>query len=114
MKIKVIYQLKKKKAKQNDLNKKKEKRILLKAYMHFLMVEKNFLDDFSGIFPQGPTESTVHSSDLALLVKIITPKQMLQKLPLPFAKVKPRNTYENLLNEILQIIYSLYREISNN
>ena len=39
---------------------------------------------------------------------------MLQKLPLPFAKVKPRNTYENLLNEILQIIYSLYREISNN
>ena len=38
---------------------------------------------------------------------------MLQKLPLPFAKVKPRNTYENLLNEILQRIYSLYWEISN-
>ena len=33
---------------------------------------------------------------------------MLQKLPIAFAQVKAGNTSENLLNEILQIIYSLY------
>ena len=40
----------------------------------------HFLDDFkSEIFPLGPIEGTVHPSYLALHVKIITPKQMLQK-----------------------------------
>ena len=33
---------------------------------------------------------------------------MLQKLPIALAQVKAGNTSENLLNEILQIIYSLY------
>ena len=35
---------------------------------------------------------------------------MLQRLPIAFAQVKAGNTYENLLNEIRQIIYYLYRE----
>ena len=43
-------------------------------------------------------------------MKILTPKQMLQRLPIAFAQVKAGNTYENLLNEIRQIIYYLYRE----
>ena len=38
---------------------------------------------------------------------ILTPKQMLQRLPIAFAQVKAGNTYENLLNEIRQIIYYL-------
>ena len=33
---------------------------------------------------------------------------MLQRLPIFLAQVKPGNTSENLLNEIGQIIYSLY------
>ena len=41
---------------------------------------------------------------------ILTPKQMLQRLPIAFAQVKAGNTYENLLNEIRQIMYYLYRE----
>ena len=43
-------------------------------------------------------------------MKILTPKQMLQRLPIAFAQVKAGNTYENLLNEIRQIKYYLYRE----
>ena len=43
-------------------------------------------------------------------LKILTPKQMLQRLPISLAQVKAGNTSENLLNEIRQIIYSLYRE----
>ena len=34
---------------------------------------------------------------------------MLQRLPIALAQVKAGNTSENLLNEIRQIIYSLYR-----
>ena len=41
-------------------------------------------------------------------LKIVTPKQMLQRLPIAFAQVKAGNASENLLNEILQIIYCLY------
>ena len=40
--------------------------------------------------------------------KILTPKQMLQRLPIALAQVKPGNNSENLLNEIKQIVYSLY------
>ena len=43
------------------------------------------------------------------VIKILTPKQMLQRLPIALAQVKAGNTSENLLNEIRQIIYSLYR-----
>ena len=35
---------------------------------------------------------------------------MLQRLSIALAQVKAINTSENLLNEITQIIYSLYRE----
>ena len=42
-------------------------------------------------------------------LKILTSKQMLQRLPIALAQVKAGNTSENLLNEIRQIIYSLYQ-----
>ena len=42
-------------------------------------------------------------------LKILTPKQMLQRLPIALAQVKTGNNSENLLNEITQIIYSLYQ-----
>ena len=41
-------------------------------------------------------------------LKILTPKQTLQRLPIALAQVKAGNTSENLL-EIRQIIYSLYQ-----
>ena len=42
-------------------------------------------------------------------LKILTPKQMLQRLPIVLAQVKAGNNSENLLNEIRQIVYSLYQ-----
>ena len=41
-------------------------------------------------------------------LKILTPKQMLQTLPILLAKVKEINLSENLLNETRQIKYFLY------
>ena len=40
-------------------------------------------------------------------IKLLTPKQMLQRLPIALAKVKASNNSEGLLNEIRQIVYSL-------
>ena len=40
--------------------------------------------------------------------QILTPKQMLQRLPIALAQVKPANINENL-NKIKQIIYYLNR-----
>ena len=42
-------------------------------------------------------------------LKRLALKQMLQRLPIALAQVKAGNISENLLNEIRQIIYSLYR-----
>ena len=42
-------------------------------------------------------------------LKILTPKQMLQRLPIALAQVKPGNNSESLLNEIRQIVYSLHQ-----
>ena len=42
-------------------------------------------------------------------LKILTPKQMLQRLSIALAQVKVGNNSESLLYEIRQIVYSLYR-----
>ena len=42
-------------------------------------------------------------------LKILTPKQILQILPIAFAQVKLGKTSENLLNEISQVINLLYQ-----
>ena len=53
-------------------------------------------------------------------LKILTPKQMLQRLPIALVQVKAGNNSESLLNEIRQIVYSLYlskqitKKVSNN
>ena len=40
---------------------------------------------------------------------ILSSKQMLQRLPIALAQVKAGNNSESLLNEIRQIVYSLYQ-----
>ena len=42
-------------------------------------------------------------------LKVLTPNQMLKRLPIALAQVKASNNSESLLNEIRQIVYSLYR-----
>ena len=42
-------------------------------------------------------------------LKILTPNQMLKRLPIALAQIKAGNNSEGLLNEIRQIVYSLYR-----
>ena len=42
-------------------------------------------------------------------LKILTPKQMLKRLPIALAQVKAGNNSESLLNEIRQTVYSFYQ-----
>ena len=42
-------------------------------------------------------------------LKKLTPKQMFQRLPIALTQVKAGNNSVNLLNEMRQIIYSLYQ-----
>ena len=44
-------------------------------------------------------------------LKMLSPKQILQRLPIAFAQVKTGDTFENLWNEIRQIVYFLYRVV---
>ena len=46
-------------------------------------------------------------------LKILTPKHLLQRLLIAPTQVKAGNTSDNLLNEIHQIKYSLYRAREN-
>ena len=61
-----------------------------------------FFDIFkSGIFSLPPIDGTGQ--------KILSPIQMFHRLPRAFALLKAGNTSQNFLNEIRQIIYSLYQ-----
>ena len=42
-------------------------------------------------------------------LKILTPKKMIQKLPIAVAQVKAVNNSKNELNEIRKIVCSLYQ-----
>ena len=42
-------------------------------------------------------------------LKILTPKQMLSRLPISLVQLNAGNNSEKLKNEIRQILYSLYR-----
>ena len=42
-------------------------------------------------------------------LKILTPQQMLSRLPISLAKLKAGNNSEKFKNEIRQLLYSLYR-----
>ena len=42
-------------------------------------------------------------------LKILTPQQMLSRLPITLAQLKAGNNFEKYKNEIRQLLYSLYR-----
>ena len=68
----------------------------------------NIFRDYTEIFSNANYRAKQNETKGTGL-KILTPKQMLQRLPKALAQVKAGNNSENLLNEIRQIIYSLYQ-----
>ena len=70
-----------------------------------------FFDDYSSMIFEAKLKSKNETSGKGL--KILTPKQMLQRLPIALAQAKAGNNSESLLNEIIQIVYSLYQSKKN-
>ena len=68
----------------------------------------NLLNDNAKIRPEAIYKSKQNKTTETGL-KILTLKQMLQRLPVALAQVKVGNNSESLLNEIRQIVYSLYQ-----
>ena len=51
----------------------------------------------------------IYESKQGTGLKVLAPKQMLQRLPIALAQIKVGNNSESLLIEIRQIVYSLYQ-----
>ena len=59
-------------------------------------------DDYSSMVPEANLKVTKWTG-----LKILTPKQKLQRLSIAYAQVKASKSSKNLLSEIRQIVYSL-------
>ena len=66
----------------------------------------NFLRDYIEMLSDGNYDAKQNETKGTWL-KILTHKQMLQRLPIAPAQVKAGNNSESLLNEIRQIVYFL-------
>ena len=64
-----------------------------------------FCDDYSSMVSEAKTKATKETKGMGL--KILTRKQMFQRLPIALAQVKAGSNSDSLLNEIRKIVYSL-------
>ena len=77
-----------------------------------------FYDNYSLMASKAKNKANNKTSGKG--IKILTPKQLLERLPIALAQVKAGNNSENLLYEIEGIVYSLYqskeitKEVYNN
>ena len=64
-----------------------------------------FFDEYSSMVSEAKDKARNEGKGF----KILTPKQLLLRLPIALARVKAAKNSENVLNEIRQIVYSLYQ-----
>ena len=98
--------------KQKTPDKKEKKLLTFEEIYRFLKARQKFINGFeSGIFSiKEQAQGKGYPFDLARVakvsdrkqLKILIPKQMLQKLPIVLAQLKTGKTSENSLNEIRQ------------
>ena len=66
-----------------------------------------FIEDYGSMIIEAKRLAREDQEGTGL--KILTPNQILKRLPIALAQVKAGDNSESLLNEIRQIVYSLYR-----
>ena len=99
----------KKHTKPRSQEKKQEKEIVLTNLHNFFEGREKVLNAFeSKIFSIKSKGAGILNPNHSKL-KVLTPKQMLQRLPIALAQVKAGNNSESLLNGIREIVYSLYQ-----
>ena len=82
------------------------------ANVNTIFIRRNdaikFVNDYDSMILEAKRRAAKKPTKIKGL-KILTPKQMVQRIPITLAQVNAGNTSKNLLNKIRQIIYSLYR-----
>ena len=79
----------------------KKKEVINNLVINFFKVYSKMVLDVAYKANQNKTEGTGR--------KMLTPKQMIQRLPIALAQAKAGNNSESLLNEMRQIVYNLHR-----
>ena len=89
---------------------KEQKHALRNIYMLYKARNKaiKFYDDCSLMMSEAKYKAKKDETKGKGL-KTLTPKHMLQRLPIALAQVNASNNSENALNEIRQIVYSVYQ-----
>ena len=85
-----------------------QKKALANINIHFNARNSaiKFIEDYGSMILE---EKKLAKEQEGTGLKILTPNQMLKRLPIALAQIKAGNNSESLLNEIRQIVYSLYR-----
>ena len=84
-----------------------QKKTLANINIHFSARNNaiKFIEDYGSMILEAKKLARQEGEGL----KILTPNQMLKRLPIALAQIKAGNNSESLLNEIRQIAYSLYQ-----
>ena len=70
----------------------------------------NFIVDYGSVILQARKKAAEEIKEQdGIGLKILTPKKMLQRLPIALAQLKAGNNSENILDKIRQIVYSLHQ-----
>ena len=69
----------------------------------------NFINGYGSMILEAYKRAEEKAEQGGIGLKILTPKQMLQILPIALAQVKAGNNSASLLIEIRQVVYSLHQ-----
>ena len=94
----------KKVAKKHLIKESREARTNVENLYNARKAAIDFFNEYTSIASEA-TRQAKKGTEL----KILTPNQMFKRLPIAVAQIKAGNNSESLLNEIRQIVYSLYR-----
>ena len=85
----------------------KQKKTLANINIHFNARNNaiKFIEDYGSMILEAKRIAKQEGKGL----KILTPNQLFKRLPIAVVQIKAGNNSESLLNEIRQIVYSLYR-----
>ena len=86
----------------------KQKEILANLNMFYNVREDaiKFIEDYGSMILEA---KRLAREQEGTVLNILTPNQILKRLPIALAQIKAGNNSESLLNEIRGIVYSLYR-----
>ena len=92
-----------------NANKKQQRKIVTKNLRDLLKGREMFLNGFKSNIFLTKSIGTGILNRYNYKLKVLTPKQIFQRLPIALAQVEAGNNSQNFLNAIRQIAYSLYQ-----